>query len=201
MSRCRLSIASLLALYCFLLLGSNTARCRAQQASTAYKTAEISAFGGYINLNADLGPRRDQGFAFGVDYTRFFHFPIAPSLEARTNIASGPAVNEKSYLIGLRAEATTLGRFHPYVDYLAGLGTVHYNESFYGPAFNRGDRSAVFNYGGGINFDVASNWQIKADVQRQQWRPGLEKQYPTPFLFGVTYSIPFKRFNESHSLR
>lgn len=197
----RLATVRLFILGCSLSTLTSASRTFAQRASTAFKTAEISAFGGYINENAALGPYRDQGFTAGLNYTRFFHFPVAPSLEARANFARGTAVNEKSYLIGLRAEVTTLGRLHPYVDYLAGLGTVHYNTSFYGPDFSLGDRSAVFSYGGGINFDVAPHWQFKADVQRQQWRPDLEKLYPTPFLIGVTYRIPFKRFNETHSLR
>jgi len=186
----------------FLVLLLTASPSKAQHESTAYKTAEISAFGGYLNLDPDVGPFHDNGFAAGIDYTRYFHFPVAPSIEIRSNVANGTAVNEKSYLVGLRGEGTFLHIYHPYGDFLVGKGTIHYNQLYFGEGYILGDSSAVFSYGGGIDIDVAHDWQLKLDVQQQRWRPGAYTYYhPLGLLVGVDYRIPFKRLNERHSLR
>ncbi len=173
----------------------------AQRESTAYKTAGVSVFGGYLNLAPDVGPFRDNGFAAGIDYTRYFHFPLTPSVEVRSNVAKGTAVNEKSYLVGLRGEGTLLHIYHPYGDFLVGKGTIHYNQQYFGEGYILGDSSAVFSYGGGVNIEIAHDWQLKLDVQQQRWRPGVYTYYhPLGLLVGVDYRIPFKRLNDRHSL-
>ena len=114
--------------------------CFAQATPTATKSADLSVFLGYNSVKPDYGPYRNDGGTFGVDFTRYFHFPVSPSLELRANFANGTTVNERSYLFGLRAQADSLRRVHPYVDFLAGPGTIHFNFPSGG---DTGDNSVV----------------------------------------------------------
>jgi hypothetical protein len=158
---------------------------------TAYKTAEIAVFGGYFHADpAYASSHNANGASLGVNYTRYFHFPVAPSIEVRANAANGSLVNEKSYLVGLRGVGRSSGRYHPYLEALAGKGTIHFNGNNNGYL---GDESAVFDLGGGLDLDVTRSFQFKADVQAQRWHlGGPNKFYPVGVLVGVTYRIPFK---------
>lgn len=174
-----------------LVLGIARA-CHAQADATLRKKAEISAFGGFLGLSTDAGGSSlDKGGTLGIAYSRFFvSSPLVPTIEARANVASGPYANEKSYLVGGRLGGQ-IGRYRPYVDYLFGKGTVHYNtRSVY-----VGDASAVYDYGFGIDIDLQRNFQFKLDYQTQSWQTNPNTFfYPSGLLIGVSYRIPFRRY-------
>jgi hypothetical protein len=154
---------------------------------------DISAFGGYERVAPDFqSSPSGNGFVAGADITRYFRFPIAPSLEARANLTSGPSVNERSYLVGIRAQSQFGRRFHPYADFLIGLGVIHFNQIFI--AGYTSDKSLVKNIGGGLDMDVVRNFQIKFDFQQQYWKLGTESAgfSPTLATIGITYRIPFR---------
>lgn len=176
-----------------MILGSVAViEARAQAGITASKSADISVFAGYLNTTPDAySSPRDSGVTFGVDFTRYFHFPVAPSLEARANVADGSVVNERSYLFGLKGEVQDihgLPRIHPYADFLAGPGNIHFN---FGSSGYVGDNSPVYSLGGGADIDLMRTFQFKVDYQRQHWNTGEVTFTPGALTIGVTYRIPF----------
>jgi len=154
---------------------------------------DISGFGGYQYVSPDFrSSPHDSGFIAGVNVTRYFHFPVAPSLELRANIATGPAVNESSYLVGARAQANLGRRFYPYADFLIGPGAIHFNQIFI-PGYTH-DNSLVKSIGGGVDIDLVRHFQVKLDYQQQFWKIGKEIAGFSPSLLsvGVVYRIPFR---------
>ncbi len=169
---------------------------------TASKSAEISAFGGYLVARTDYGPAAKKGIGAGVDFTIFPRFPVAPSLEVRGQEAVGLDVTEKSLMVGLKVQKDFRRKLHPYVDFLIGAGEIVYHPQPY-PDYNA-DKSKAYSFGGGINIDIAKHLGLKFDVQRQNWNFGLNGNLapngnytlaPTTALVGVTYTVPFRTLN------
>ena len=160
---------------------------RAQAVRTASKAADISVFGGLEIADPAYGPDHTTGGMFGVDFTRYFHLPVEPSVELRANFHSNSYVVEHSYLVGFRA-AVPLGRIKPYADFLVGPGNIHfpYNIGYVG------DNSVVYNYGGGVDLRVAHGFALKLDVQGQHWNTGEFRYTPVLGTVGVTYTLPFR---------
>jgi Outer membrane protein beta-barrel domain len=186
---------ALVPLSLFLLAALSAAPALAQQLGSASKSAEISAFGGYTNINSDYGTR-NNGITIGADYTRFFHFPVAPSFEVRANRTSGLGLTEESVLFGLRLEAPFRQRFHPYITALYG-GTKILFKMPPTPTYTY-DQTSATSLGGGIDFDVTHNFRAKFDFQQQfeDFGPnGIHQDFtltPAGFTVGVVYRIPFK---------
>jgi opacity protein-like surface antigen len=178
-----------------LLVALGAAPAHAQQEGSASKSAEISAFGGYTNINSDYGSR-NNGITLGADYTRFFHFPVAPSLEVRANHTTGTGLTEESILFGLRLEPANFHRFHPYATVLYGGTKILFNVPPT-PTYTY-DQSSATSIGGGIDFDVTHNFRAKFDYQQQfeDFGPnGIHQDFtltPAGFTIGVVYRIPFK---------
>ena len=107
----------------FLLLAL-APQCHAQALPTASKTMDISAFGGYIFAKPDFGPDNNTGGAVGIDFTRYFGWRIAPSLEARGTYSTGDTITLKSLVGGLKFQTKVGRRYYPYADFLAGGGTI-----------------------------------------------------------------------------
>jgi hypothetical protein len=193
-SRRALPILSLFALAAFSIAPA----AQAQQSASASKSAEISAFAGYTDINSDYGTR-NKGVTLGADYTRFFHFPVVPSFEVRGNYTSGLGVTEESILFGLRLEAPFRRRFHPYATFLYGGTKIYFNFPP-SPTYTY-DQSSATSIGGGIDVDVAHNFRAKLDYTQQFENFGPNGTLPnnanftlTPagFTGGVVYRIPFK---------
>lgn len=160
----------------------------AQASSAASRGAGISVFGGLQFANPEYGPSHtNTGGAVGVDFTRFLHFPVQPSLDIRANFNSGPYADERSYLFGLRG-VFILGRLQPYVDFLVGPGDIHFPHN----VGYVGDNSIVYNYGGGIDLGVTRNFSLRLDLQGQHWNTGEYKFDPVLGTVGITYQIPFR---------
>jgi hypothetical protein len=160
-----------------------------QAVNTASKTTDISVFGGYTNITPDYAHARDNGLTFGANATRYFHFPVKPGVEARYTFSNGPTVNENAILFGPRGQFE-LRRFHPYVDFLFGHGTIGYNFPNPSPATTG---AFVTVPGAGVDIDIFRNFQAKADFQFEHWNFGGNYILtPAVFTFGVTYRIPFK---------
>jgi hypothetical protein len=175
---------------------------QAQAIATASKSAEISAFGGYMPSHTDYGPHTLKGFAAGADFTVFPHFPVAPSLEVRGQYGSGQDVTEKAVMAGVRVQKDFRFRYHPYVDFLIGIGQLTYHLDPY-PNYSQ-DTSKALSYGGGINIDVSHHLAAKFDIQAQNWNFGKNGALQpngdytlTPYtaLVGVTYTVPFRTLN------
>ncbi|HLI75698.1 MAG TPA: hypothetical protein VKV02_02040 [Acidobacteriaceae bacterium] len=167
----------------------------AQAVRTASKSADISVFGGFEVADPSYGPDHSTGGMVGVDFTRYFHIPVEPSLEIRANFNSNSYVTEHSYLFGLRA-ALPIRRIKPYVDFLAGPGTILFPLNYSYPS----DNSPVYNYGGGIDFPLVRNFALKLDVQGQHWNTGEFTYTPTVGTVGLTYTIPFRPHTRQRDL-
>jgi hypothetical protein len=178
----------------FLWAALNAPLARAQKDGTVTKSAEISAFAGFTNIDSDYGTR-NNGFTIGADYTRFFHFPIAPSFEVRANHTSGISLTEESILFGLRLEAPFRQRFHPYATALFGGTKIFFK--FPPTTTYTYDQTSAISLGGGIDVDVTRNFRAKFDYQQQFEDFGANAFNPdftlTPsgFTAGVVYRIPF----------
>lgn len=158
-----------------------------QAVRTASKSADISVFAGYQRVHPDYGPYSSNGAMFGVDLTRYFHFPVVPSLEFRANFNSNIAVTEHTYLVGFRA-AVPFRRIVPYADILVGPGFINF-------PYNIGythDDSTVYSYGGGVELPIIHNVALKLDAQGQHWNTGEFTYTPTLGSIGVAYTIPFR---------
>lgn len=185
-----------IALSCLIFFG--TTHLGAQSLDAAGRPAEIAVTGGYIYGNPAYGPDKMQGVSFGALYTRYFHFPVAPSLEVRANIASTSYIKETTYLGGLRIQGQFRRKLHPYGDLLVGKGTISFKFPV-SPNYSS-DNSTIVSYGGGLGFDVFNNVQLTGDYQYQYWNLGTSHGgagaifHPELFTVGVKYTIPFHSY-------
>jgi hypothetical protein len=167
-----------------------------QAVVTASKTMDVSVFGGYNYLRPDYGPDHDNGVTVGANLTRYFRFPIKPSIETRISFNSGTTVNENTYLFGFRGQMD-FHRYHPYVDFLVGPGDIHYNFAIdpNHPNSYRNDNSVVESPGIGIDIDLIRRFQFKGDYQYQYWNLGAGPHgalNPSAVTLGIAYRFPFK---------
>ena len=163
----------------------------AQGLPAASKQLDISAFGGVINENPDFGPQRNYGFFLGANVTRYFHWVVAPSLEVRYHSTTGQYLNDRSFQVGPRVQVDVFRRFHPYADFLAGAGSIHFVRPFIPNYLN--DSSAVYSFGGGVDVDLVRNFQLKFDYQSQSASYGEGFSLaPRPLGIGVVYRFPFR---------
>jgi hypothetical protein len=178
------------------------ARGVAQAVATASRSAGISAFAGYINSNPEYGPDRDSGEAFGANYIQYLPHALSPSLEIRYNHTTGSYVNQNTFLGGIRLQYDGYSRFrvHPYVDVLLGRGTIHFNTNAPG---NTSANSAIYNFGGGVDVDLAHRFQLKADYQYQRWSFGQPSVPFTPnlLLIGLTYQFRFRGYTRQQDFK
>jgi len=169
---------------------------QAQANPAASKTADISVFGTYSRVSPDYGPQTNNGYTFGANYTRYMHWFVNPSLEFRAKIAPGTTVDEKTFGGGIRVERQ-FKKFHPYADFLISAGTIDFqfpNIDVRGKLY-KSDDSIVYSTGGGLDYDITSQWAAKADYQFEHWSLGTNQTLtPGVLSFGVVYRIPFHSF-------
>jgi len=199
-SLCKFSLAARFLLLAMLLPASHGF---AQAISTASRTLDIAGFGGYSAGFTDYAQYKDQGLVFGADVTRYFNLPIVPSLEVRGNVLHSAAIDETTYLIGVRIELPLKQRLHPYGAFLVGPGTLHFKFTP-SPGYTASS-SKVLSYGGGLDVDLFHNLQLKLDAQYQSWNLGPNGAIvpqggnftltPSIFMVGVEYHIPFRTLN------
>ena len=196
---CLLSWTSTVCICLCLLTVSIPQTLHAQYAPTESKGMDISAFAGYTYLSPDFGPTHNQGISAGVNITRYFRLPIAPSLELRATDASGSTVTERTVLAGLRAQSD-FHAFHPYIDFLAGVGSIVYAVDPI-PGYHE-DRGFADSIGGGVDIDLIRHFQAKIDFQHQSWNMGKNSVLvpqggnytlsPNAITIGIAYRIPFR---------
>jgi hypothetical protein len=170
----------------------------AQSKATADNSMDMSVFGGYLYLNPDYG-RSGSGVTAGADLTRYMGWRVVPSFEVRGNYAKTLTVSEYTALVGFRVKTDFRGRFHPYADFLVGVGRINFEQPL-SPSYTH-DGSVVYSYGGGVDIDVHNNFAAKFDFSGQSWNMGPESSAPGASNFtlapmalvvGVTYRIPFR---------
>jgi opacity protein-like surface antigen len=168
------------------ILLATTGIASAQALITAGRGAEIAPFAQTTIVSPDWGQTRNIGYTLGVDYTRFIRSIVQPSIEIRMTSASGITVNERTYTGGLKLQTTVHG-IHPFATFLAGYGTIHFNNT----TFYTGDNAMVYSLGGGVDFNVTQQWKVRADFAGQNWNLGNATLSPMTLGVGVAYSLPF----------
>ncbi len=194
--------ATLLALFALASVGAH-----AQSMPGASKTAEISAFGGFAYSSPDYGQNRNKGFTVGADYTRFFGWRLAPSLEIRANRTTGDFMTQETFEGGLKAQ-TDFHRFHPYGTVLVGVAKIIFDVPV-SPVYKE-DRTVGYSLGGGVDIDLVRSFQAKVDYQAEFWNFGSNGTQPNNGDFslapkvltvGVVYRLPLhphKRQRDNH---
>jgi opacity protein-like surface antigen len=176
---------------------------RAQADFSAQRPANVLVFGGYSYTMPDYNSGHNNGVTFGADYNRSFGSRVVPGLEARVNLNSGPYVNEHTYLVGPRAQVK-YRRYHPYADFLVGLGTIHY------PNYDLGryvdDSGFTYAAGAGVDVDLVRHFALRADYHFESWNLGQNVTIkpdgsnftlsPRTLMVGVTYRIPFRSWTD-----
>jgi Outer membrane protein beta-barrel domain len=159
----------------------------AQALVSAQRGAEIVPFAQTISLNPDWGPTANVGYTVGIDYTRFIRSIVQPSLEIRMTSANGETVSERSYIGGLKLQ-TTIHGIRPYGTFLAGRGNIFFTDPIAGYL---SDNSFIYSLGGGADFTIHSQWDLRVDFTHQQWNIDPQTLTPTTLGIGVAYRIPF----------
>jgi len=163
----------------------------AQASPAASKTGEISVYGAYSRVWPDYGPQKDNGAIFGAEYTRFTNFFLAPSLELRGKVVSGPTVNERTWGGGIRGEHR-FRNFYPYIDFLVSSGTIQFNHPFIDARGNlyQSDNSIVYSAGGGVDYDITRHFAARFDYQFEHWNLGTTQTLtPQALSIGAVYHL------------
>ena len=186
------ALLSCAALLCFSAVSPRAARAQAE--ATAVKTIGLSVFGAVTYANPKFGiTTKEIGYAVGGDITRHFRFADI-SFEARYTSVTGFSADEATYGGGFKFERR-FNRFHPYVDFLVASGNIKFDHpEIYGSSTYTHDNSFVYDFGGGVDYDLVRNFAVKLDVQGERWEIGVEKPpfYPYNASVGVVYHIPFR---------
>lgn len=166
---------------------------QAQAYSTAYKKADIDVFGLFTSNKPDYGQDRNTGMTFGADYTRYYHWFVAPSITVRAGFDSGPIVKQKTVLAGIRLKSDWK-HLHPYGDFMVGGSWLDYVI----PPFptDTHDQGFTRAYGGGLDIDVYRTWGLRFDYQGEHtvYSDPISPVHLTPAKIsgGVVYRIPFR---------
>jgi hypothetical protein len=147
---------------------------RAQSLPTATQTLTISAFAGVTGTYTGLSSGRNAAITAGADISFLPFHRFYPSIEVRGTepVIDGSVNTEKNILAGLKV-SRHFGRLHPYVNLLAGRGSIAYlgdgaqvpNQ----PIFYTLSHSNVYSPGIGFDFQIANQWSIKLDGQYQRY--------------------------------
>jgi opacity protein-like surface antigen len=160
----------------------------AQAIVAGQRGAEIAPFVQTTILNPDYGQTENTGYTVGVDYTRFLRSIVQPSLEVRYVSANGLTVDEHSFTGGLKL-GFTVHNIHPYATFLAGTGGIIFVHP--SPGYPS-DTATVYSIGGGADFNLLSNWKLRADFLEQNWNLDPSTLSPMVLSVGVSYRIPFR---------
>ncbi len=164
------------------------------ETATEKMRLNLYALGSYGRPAYGFTPRAG-GFAVGggAGFTVPHLHHIEPALDIRYTYLTNQSVTETVFAGGLRL-AYHAGRFHPYGDFLAGAGNIHFKEI--NPAYPdyTHDNSLVYNYGGGADIDVTRTVALRFDFQEQHWRISDQGQpfYPLQGSAGIRYQFHFR---------
>jgi hypothetical protein len=150
----------------------------------------------YTRGDTDREDHINNGFTFGGDYTQYLHWYVTPSIEVRAKYLPGGTVGEKTFGGGFRLEHRW-GNFVPYAGFYMSYGRLtftHPDLSGPGRPYTH-DSSIVYSAGPGLDYEVTSQWSLRADYQFERWKFGIGNGFvPQAFSVGVLYRIPFKPY-------
>jgi hypothetical protein len=193
--RCRIALSLLLTLS---LLTVYAGKLHSQSTPTASKETTLSVFGAYSLIFTDREAAKISGVTFGTDLSLYAPGGFIPTLEARVQIAPGSLAydGQNTYGGGIRIDRP-IKRFVPYIDFLVSYGHL----SFTNPTTPyKHDNSVVYAGGGGLEYNLSSQWAARADYLFEHWDVGTTSNRisgafsPQIITFGITYRIPFRPY-------
>ena len=168
-----------------------------QVASTATQQLELSAFAGGTGTFTGLEGGKNLDITAGADVTFLGFRLLRPSFEVRGSypIDKGTINSQKSFLLGPKVEHR-FGRLHPYVDFLIGRGEIDYGAGGFavGNVLYISSTSTIYSPGGGVDYNVAHQIDLKADVQYQHWDTPVVASgviHPVALTLGAVYRFDF----------
>ena len=194
-TRYRIAFALLLSLS---LLSVYAGKLHSQSSPTASKESIISVFGAYSLISTDREASRISGVTFGTDLSIYAPSGFVPSLEARVQIAPGSLAydGQNTYGGGIRIDRP-IKRFVPYFDFLVSYGHL----SFTNPTtIYKHDNSVVYAGGGGLEYNLSTQWAARADYLFEHWDIGTTNNVlsgafsPQIVTVGIAYRIPFRPY-------
>jgi hypothetical protein len=169
----------------------------AQVAPTATQQLELSAFAGGTGTFTGLEGGKNLDITAGADLTFVGLRLVRPSIELRGSypIDKGTISSQKGFLGGAKVEHP-FGRLHPYVDFLIGRGEIDYGAGGFavGNVLYISSTSTIYSPGGGVDYNVARQIDLKADVQYQHWDTPVVASgviHPVALTLGAVYRFDF----------
>ncbi|MGO4516649.1 hypothetical protein AB4Y89_12695 [Terriglobus sp. 2YAB30_2] len=164
------------------------------------QTAEL--FGGVSKVYTGI-QGQNTSFTAGGDFILRRFAGLVPSAEIRGTYAfrKGNVAAEKNILGGIRL-TRQFSSVHPYVDFLAGRGSINFPNNYtYGSTTYEYVSGTVLSPGAGIDFSVNSHWSAKLDFQYQRWSvpvTGSGSIYSRSATAGVAYRFNFESLGRRH---
>jgi len=169
----------------------------AQSSPAATQQLQLSAFAGGTGTFTTLAGGKNLDIPAGADLTVLAFRRFRPAVEIRGSypIDEGTISSQKDILAGPRVEYP-LGRFHPYVDFLAGRGGIDYLRGGYifGDMRYLSSNTLVLSPGVGFDYDLTHHLAIKIDFQYQHWdTPTVPSGSISPRVttLGAVYTFDF----------
>jgi hypothetical protein len=169
----------------------------AQVAPTASQELQLSAFAAGTGTFTGLDGGKNFDITAGADLTYVGLRLLRPSIEIRGTypIDKGTISSQKNFLGGAKVEHP-FGRFHPYADFLIGRGEIDYGMGGYqvGNLRYLSTTSTIYSPGGGLDYNLTSQVDVKADVQYQHWDAPVVASgviHPVAVTLGIVYRFDF----------
>jgi opacity protein-like surface antigen len=153
--------------------------------------------------NPNGNERRMEGISAWIDFT----VPYTPKVLRGLGIeleghdidfsapAAAPTMRQDTALAGGIYTWRHYHNFHPYVKYLAGIGSIDFQVLPNAPVWYRHDTRTVYAPGGGLEYRAFRSLWVRGDYEYQFWPKifGPKTLDPNGYTFGVAYD--FRRLN------
>jgi hypothetical protein len=187
---------------------SGSPMAQGQAMPTATRESSLSVFAGATGVYTGIEGGKNLGITAGADYS-FWHFAgfrMAAEVRGTYPIDEGHIDGQKSILAGVRIERS-LGRLHPYGDFLIGRGGIDYiNPPVIQISPTAGityiqTNSTVYSPGAGLEYDLTHHFAARVDAQLQHWDTPLNTSgtaWAKQGTLAVTYRFDFNHHWNQH---
>ena len=168
-------------IFASMLVLASTLHAQAKPTATT-SGGDIQAGVGFLSLNTDYAPDRNEGLSAWADYD-FSKYIGVEVLGHFGGIIAKDDIGENSYEVGPRARYRR-GKFEVIGKLTFGRATISnqlYNTS---SSFN------IYAFGGGLDYRIKPRYKIRVDYEEQKWG-NFEPHTlsPTALSIGVLYVI------------
>jgi hypothetical protein len=168
--------------------------------------------GGFSNYSLDWGAgRRMDGVTVWADWS-FYHLPgilrgLGVEAEGRDIRWGLPADLSNAALhdqgVNMRQDTVQGGlnytwrrhrKFHPYVKYLEGIGSINFPPLLHTTPAYRHDTFTVLIPGGGVEYQLHKSFWVRGDYEYEFWEHAFGTSYlnPNGITVGVAYNFIYR---------